>query len=89
MAGDCDLLHDVGRRFIESGIETSLVHSIISDMRKIWGGDEVYIQAIDRSARDRIIRDGHKNGTPIKELAKKAGCTEKTAKKKIADSWDL
>jgi DNA-binding NarL/FixJ family response regulator len=55
-----DLLTDpvsyMVRAMLRHDVDESIVRRIATDTRKLFGGSQVYIKALDREARDREIR---------------------------------
>lgn len=85
---ESDILADCASRLIKAGVDSAVVVQVISDMRRTWGGDEVYIHQIDRDSRDKAISEALTAGLPMVEVAKKAGCHPVTVRRKKAE-WLL
>ena len=83
-----DILADCAGRLIKAGVDSAVVIKTIAEMRRVWGGDAVYIHTIDRDSRDKAISDALTAGLPMAEVAKKAGCHPITVRRKKAE-WLL
>ena len=85
MAGDSDLISDIHMQLVAAGCPPDIARSVLLNIRRIWGGTEVYIKAVDRDSRNQKILQSN---APPKELAKSVGCCEKTVKR-VRQSWGL
>lgn len=79
-----DILDSVSAEI--SGLVTEQqARAVVSRLRAQWGGEAVYIQRIDRQARDSIIQRELAAGHSIHEAAKAAGCSPGAARRQAKD----
>lgn len=72
MAVEPDPLADCLAILIAHGLDRDLCTRLVGQVRRRWGGGTAYIRAVDREAREGIIRDGLKAGEPVREIARRA-----------------
>lgn len=85
---DCDLLGECAALLKQMGVAERIVAHVMGEMRRRYGGDEVYIPQIDRAERNQKIRAALDAGQPVKVAAKQAGCHPSTARR-VRDEWSL
>lgn len=88
MNGGCDFLGECAALLESMGVERHIVVRMVGEMRRRYGGCEIYVQQIDRANRNEKIRAAIESGQPIKVAAQKAGCHPSTARR-IRDEWSL
>ena len=74
-----DTMRDYLMKF---AVEPSAVRTAIAETRKQFGGASNYIRAIDRPARDADIRAALTAGKPVDAVAKLAGCSPATVRRR-------
>ncbi|NCU21128.1 hypothetical protein EOM89_10425 [Candidatus Falkowbacteria bacterium] len=67
-----DPLSDCLALLVKAGLDGELCARLIAQVRRRWGGGQAYIRAVDREAREAVIRDGLEAGEPVREIAKRA-----------------
>ena len=77
-----DVLSDCAARLLKAGIAPELVIRTIAEVRRDWGGCSEYVAKIDRDRRDATIKEALTAGLPVDEVAKKAGCSTRTIRRK-------
>lgn len=77
-----DILADCASRLIKAGVDSAVVIKTISEMRKVWGGDECYVNKVDRQSRDAAIADALTAGLPLEAAAKRAHCSTATIRRR-------
>ena len=80
--GAADVLDDAAESLMHAGIDPSLVRRILADVRVRWAG-QVYIRQRDPAADD-AIRKALEAGSPIREVARRAGVSERTIRRRRA-----
>lgn len=77
-----DVLTDAERLLRGYAVENWVVRAVIQELRKSWGGGQVYIQAIDRPARDEAIRAALDQGLKPEQVARKTGASVATVRRR-------
>jgi hypothetical protein len=77
-----DPLSDCQALLIQHGMPAELCVRVIAQVRQRWGGAEAYIRAVDREARDALIRAGLESGEPVREIARRAAVHPATVRRK-------
>lgn len=67
-------------------VEVSVRRTIVSELRRQWGGVQVYIRATDRASIDDTIRQGLESGERPEAIAKRAGVSARTVRRR-ASTW--
>lgn len=70
--------HELRRR----GVANSITREVAAAVRRIYGGGQVYIRAIDREGRDREIRAALARGLSPEETARQAGTSVATVRRR-------
>jgi DNA-binding NarL/FixJ family response regulator len=79
--GAADVLDDAAESLMHAGIDPSLVRRILAEVRVRWAGCDVYIRQRDPSADD-VIRKALEAGSPIREVARRVGVSERTVRRR-------
>jgi DNA-binding NarL/FixJ family response regulator len=77
-----DPLSDALATLLEHGLDPDRCRRAIAEVRRRWGGSEVYIRAVDREARDEVIRAALAEGLPTNEIARRVGVHPATIRRK-------
>lgn len=77
-----DLLTETHDLLIQAGVPPEIVQRIVTTVRVRWGGQQIYLPAIDRLRRDQLIQAGIQTGQPIDEIARVASCSPATIRRK-------
>lgn len=80
-----DLLSDAAELLKAAGIDSAIVQRVIRELRRRWGGDTPYIPQIDRDTRNETIKQALDTAQPIAVIAKKAGCSPATVRRKRSE----
>ena len=86
--GGYDVLAEISRRLIHSGVDSHAVRRVIGSVRWELGGEKVYIFKEDREARNQVISEALRNGDSPRKVAKNAGCSVGTVYK-VREEWGL
>lgn len=79
-----DPLSDCLALLVQQGLDRDLCGQIIRQVRRRWGGGQVYIRAIDRDARDALIQAGLAAGEPVQDIARRAQVHPATVRRRRA-----
>ena len=75
-----DILDSVSAEI--SGLVTEQqARAIVGRLRREWGGESIYVQRIDRQARNAIVQRELAAGHSVCEAAKAAGCSRGAARR--------
>ncbi len=75
-----DILDEMANQL--SGLVTEKqARAIVARLRREWGGESIYVQKLDRQARDATIRRELAAGHSVCEAAKAAGCSTGAARR--------
>lgn len=85
MPSEPDVIDDATNALVAAGLDRAIVRRVLVEIRHRWGGSQVYIRATDRS-RDEIIRQGLEAGERPEAIARKAGVSARTVRRR-ASSW--
>jgi Mor family transcriptional regulator len=77
-----DVIDEVANELASAGVERALILEIVRSIRQQWGGQQVYVRAIDRAQRDAAIRDALHAGSQITEIAEQVGCHPSTVRRR-------
>lgn len=77
-----DLLTETYDLLIQAGVSPEIVQRIVTTVRVRWGGQQIYLPAIDRLRRDQVIQEGIQQGRPVQEIARVACCSPATIRRK-------
>lgn len=77
-----DPLSDTLEALLRLGLDEAICRRAISEIRRRWGGGVAYIRAVDREAREAVIRHGLENGDPVREIARRAEVHPATVRRK-------
>lgn len=77
-----DVLADAVESLIAAGADGHLVRRVLSDVRKRWGGERIYLPKIDRSARNADICAAIERGEPPDAIADQVGVNPKTVRRR-------
>lgn len=77
-----DLLTETHDLMIEAGVAPEIVQRVVLAVRLRWGGQQIYLPAIDRLRRDQIIQEGIQQGQPVQEIARAAQCSSATIRRR-------
>ena len=83
-----DILTIAQTRFIQAGFGREKVVSLISELRREWRGETVYIHSVDREARDSAIAAAVTAGQSQSAIAGKVGCHVSTVRR-VKSEWNL
>ena len=67
-------------------VEAEVRRVILTELRRQWGGVQVYIRATDRASIDDTIRQGLESGDRPEAIARKAGVSARTVRRR-ASRW--
>lgn len=81
-----DILSDLRERLQAASLDPAVVQRVILEARQVWGGEQVYVQAVDRESRDAVIRAALEKGLSPEEAAKRAGVSTRTVRRRQS-SW--
>lgn len=84
---EIDILSDLRERLQAAGLDPSIVQRVILEARQVWGGEQVYVQAVDRESRDVVIRAALEKGLSVDEAAKRAGVSARTVRRRASSWW--
>lgn len=84
--GAADVLDDAAESLARAGIDPTVVRRVLADVRARWCG-QVYIRATD-PARDEIIRLGLAAGETPETIARKAGVSTRTIRRRRSAWFD-
>ena len=79
-----DLIDDATAALVAAGLDRAIVRRVLVEVRHRWSG-QVYIRSTDPS-RDDIIRQGLEAGEKPLAIARKAGVSARTVRRR-ASSW--
>lgn len=79
-----DPLSDCLAILVQHGLDRELCTQVIRQVRRRWGGGQVYIRAIDRESREAVIQAGLAAGDPVREIARRAEVHPATVRRKRA-----
>lgn len=79
-----DALSDAAEALIQAGLEAAIVRRVLREVRVRWTG-QVYIQAIDRTARDQAAAEVLRQGGKDHEAAQVAGCSVSTIRRRRSE----
>ncbi len=80
-----DPLSDCLALLVRAGLDAELCARLIGQVRRRWGGGAVYIRAVDREAREAVIRDGLEAGEPVREIARRAAVHPATVRRRRSE----
>lgn len=81
-----DILNDTASELLARGLPADAVQRALSEIRRRYGGSEVYVLAIDRQSRDEAAKAALQRGASIQEAARVAGCSVSTVRRR-ASRW--
>lgn len=81
-----DPVDSVARLLARLNVEGEVRRTIVSELRRQWGGEQVYIRATDRASIDDTIRQGLEAGEKPEAIARKAGVSSRTVRRR-ASTW--
>ena len=84
MPSEPDVIDDTAAALVAAGLDRAIVRRVLVEVRSRWVG-QVYIRATDRS-RDEIIRQGLEAGERPETIARKAGVSARTVRRR-ASTW--
>ncbi len=70
---------------LRHGVAPETARLVVSEVRRVFGGSQVYILAIDRSDRDEAAREALARGATLQEAARAAGCSPSTIRRRRSD----
>ena len=70
---------------LQHGVEPETARIVVSEVRRVFGGSQVYILGIDRASRDEAARAALERGASIQEAARVAGCSTSTIRRRRSD----
>lgn len=76
-----DVLDDVASELIHAGLDAERVRGVLQRVRVRWAGCDAYIRQRDPSADD-VIRKALEAGSPIREVARRVGVSERTVRRR-------
>lgn len=85
MAVGQDPLSDALEVLLRLGLDETICRQAIAMVRRRWGGEQCYIRAIDRTARDTTIRNALADGLPTSEVAERAAVSVATVRRRRSD----
>jgi transposase-like protein len=77
-----DIIDDVADGLASAGVDRALIMEVVRSIRQQWGGQQVYVRAIDRAQRDETIQAGLQAGVPVESIAEQAGCHPSTVRRR-------
>jgi DNA-binding NarL/FixJ family response regulator len=85
-----DLLTDLRGLLGQHGIADTIISRIVRELRQRYGGDRVFIQKLDRPARNQAIHDDLQQGLPITRIAQRQRCNPATVRRVVEQQrWTL
>lgn len=84
---ESDILSDLRERLLAAGLDSAIVQRVILEARQFWGGETIYIPAVDRENRDAVIRAALEKGLSVDEAAKRAGVSARTVRRRQSSWW--
>lgn len=87
MALSTDPLRDVLDTLARHGLDVAACRQAVEEVRRRWGGSQVYIPRVDRLERDREIRAGLDDGQPAREIAAEVGVCVRTIRRRRSEWW--
>lgn len=84
MPSEPDVIDDATNALVAAGLDCAVVRRVLVEVRHRWSG-QTYIRSTDRS-RDEIIRQGLEAGERPETIARKAGVSARTVRRR-ASSW--
>jgi len=79
---DPDVIDSMANALAAAGVDRALLLEAVRSIRQEWGGQQVYVRAIDHAQRDEIINAGLQAGVRVSTIAKQAGCHRATVWRK-------
>jgi DNA invertase Pin-like site-specific DNA recombinase len=84
---ESDILSDLRERLLAAGLDRHIVQRVVLEARQFWGGQQVYVQAVDRENRDAVIRAALEKGLSTEEAARRAGVSARTVRRRQSSWW--
>lgn len=79
-----DLLSDVRTVLLAAGLEPALVGPALDEVRRLWGGETVYIRKSDPTTRASEVRALVAQGLSMRAAARELGCSDGTVRRIVA-----
>ncbi len=80
-----DPLTDALTTLVRLGLDEPLCRRALTEVRRRWGGGQVYLCALDRPARDAAIRQALDEGLTVKQVAAKTKTSASTVKRRRSE----
>lgn len=85
--GAVDVLDEAAAELIQAGLDAERVQGVLRQVRARWSGCEVYIRQRE-PATEVEIRRALESGQPLREVARRAGVSERTIRRRRSMWFD-
>lgn len=79
-----DLLSDLREALLDAGLDPTPVGRALGEIRRLWGGETVYIRKTDPAARASAVRAVVARGLSMRAAARELGCSDGTVRRAVA-----
>ena len=79
-----DLLSDLREALLAAGLDPIPVGRALGEIRRLWGGETVYIRKTDPAARASAVRAMVAKGLSMRAAARELGCSDGTVRRAVA-----
>ena len=79
-----DLLSDLREALLAAGLDPLPVGRALDEVRRLWGGETIYLRKTDPAARASAVRAMVAKGLSMRAAARELGCSDGTVRRAVA-----